>query len=61
MKVLLQATEHNSPGPLFAWADSHHRISIAWQHNLLARQWGVSLSTARVIASNNGLGPREVL
>ena len=59
MKLTPPLQNSNALGPLFSWAESQTRTSSTWQHNRLAQQWGVSVLVASVIATSNGLGPRE--
>jgi hypothetical protein len=61
MKLPFTNKQNNSPGPLFDWANTHPVYCPSWQHNRLAREWGVPLSVARVIATANGLGPRGAI
>ena len=58
-KLTFTNKQNNSLGPLFAWAESRKLYCPSWQFHRLARQWGVPVSVARVIASANGLGPME--
>lgn len=61
VKVHNTRPNHNHLGPLSAWADTQRTYCTSWQHNRLAREWGLPVSVAKVIASANGLGPKEVL
>lgn len=61
MKILLQDSKYNSPGPLFAWAETQRTYCPSWQHNRLAKEWGVPVTVARAIADANGFGPKGSL